>query len=102
WFRQYNPFGHVNRCTIRPRVESSLDAFGWPRPNVVVLSASSYSFARWFTLCCVWLTLGLTGCENGRGGSSSTADESTAIGASQTVLRVGITPNMPPFVYKQN
>lgn len=53
-------------------------------------------------LCCALFALALTGCENGGGKSKSSVTTSAPVGASPNVLRVGITPNMPPFVYKQN
>ncbi len=62
--------------------------------------AHSYSLFRWFTLCLALLAMALTGCESG--GNSKSVDVSESAGASRNVLRVGITPNMPPFVYKQN
>lgn len=44
---------------------------------------------------------GLSGCESD-GGSSSKASAATSIGPSPNILRVGVSADMPPFVYKQN
>lgn len=61
--------------------------------------ANKISFFRLFALILGLAVLGLTGCESS--GSKSKVERSDAVGADANVLRVGTTPNMPPFVYKQ-
>jgi len=57
-------------------------------------------FVRQITLVFAGLAFLLAGCDSG-GGKEKVAT-SEPVGASANVLRVGMTPNMPPFVYKQN
>lgn len=70
-----------------------------------LLSAGNFGssvFARLLLIGALLVGLfGLSGCESS-GGSSSKSSPATSIGPSPNILRVGVSADMPPFVYKQN
>ncbi|MEO0795017.1 MAG: ABC transporter substrate-binding protein [Verrucomicrobiota bacterium] len=48
------------------------------------------------------LVAGMSGCESTGGSGNSSSGSSSVIGPDPAVLRVGVTANMPPFVFRQN